>query len=139
MPVITESANAVTKSLRPAKTIVVMLVEDDDSVRRVAGEILTTAGYTILQAKNGQEALLLAERKAAAISVLIADVIMPEMSGPDVAKRLLRLHPQLRTIFISGYPENVLRNRQVVPNASYLRKPFSVEALMRAVSKAAGT
>lgn len=115
---------------------VVMLVEDEDSVRRVAGEILQAAGYTILEAKNGKEALRLAQRKDIAIKVLIADAIMPEMSGAEVAKELSREHPGLQTILISGYPETILRGKQTVANAFYLRKPFSVEALMRAVERA---
>ena len=138
MAVDTESTRKrVTKSCEGAAATVVMLVEDEDSVRRVAGEILQAAGYTVLEAKNGKEALGLAQRKEIEVKVLIADVIMPEMSGPEVAKELSREHPRLQTIFISGYPENILRGKQAVPNAFYLRKPFSVEALMGAVEKAA--
>ena len=117
--------------------IVVLLVEDEESVRRVAGEILQAAGYTVLIAPNGREALRLAQRKAAEIRVLIADVILPGMSGPEVAQELSREQPGLKTIFISGYSEDVLRGKQVSADAVYLRKPFSVEALMLAVAKAA--
>lgn len=141
MAVSTESrTKAVTKPKAVhdvTKRPVVMLVEDEDSVRRVTGEILQAAGYTVLEAKDGKEALRLAQRKETEIKVLIADVIMPEMSGPEVAEELSRGHPQLKTIFISGYAENVLYGKQRVPNALYLRKPFSVEGLMRAVERAA--
>ncbi len=114
---------------------VVMLVEDEDCVRRVAGEILQSAGFTVLEAKNGKEALRLVHRKALELRVLVADVIMPGMNGPELAKELLREYPRLKIIFISGYPENVLHGNQRLANAFYLRKPFSVEGLMRAVEK----
>ena len=127
------------KSSHAAAGTVVMLVEDEDSVRRVAGEILQSAGYTVLEAKNGKEALRLAHRKGLEVHVLIADVIIPEMNGPELAKALLREYPRLTIIFISGYPENVLHGNQRLANAFYLRKPFSVEGLMRAVEKAAQT
>ncbi len=115
----------------------VLLVEDEDAVRRVAGEILSAAGYVVLQAKNGREALNLLERRGGTVEVLVADVVMPRMSGPELAQELSRRYEGLQTIFISGYPEHHFFAKGTARvNAFYLYKPFSVEALTRIVARA---
>ena len=116
----------------------VLLVEDEDAVRRVAGEVLQTAGYSVLEAKNGHEALQLMERLHASPDLLITDVVMPVMNGPDLAARLSARFPHLPTVFISGYTQHPLlsRNRGLTPPALYLHKPFSVEALTGIVARA---
>jgi len=116
----------------------VLLVEDEDAVRRVAGEVLQTAGYSVLEAKNGHEALQLMERLHASPDILITDVVMPIMNGPDLAAQLSARYPHLRTVFISGYTQHPLlsRNRGFTPPALYLHKPFSMEALTGIVARA---
>ncbi len=114
-----------------------LIVEDEDAVRRVAGEILSSAGYAVLQAKNGMEALSLVERRGTAVDVLVADVVMPGMNGPELAEELRQRHPGVKTIFISGYPEHHLLSKGTGRvNAFYLYKPFSVKALTRIVAQA---
>lgn len=112
-----------------------LLVEDEDAVRRVAGEILTAAGHLVLQAKNGQEALNLLRRLGGTLDLLVADVVMPNMNGPELAKQLSLRYPAMKTIFISGYPEHQIMGKSRA-NAFYLYKPFSVEALTRIVAHA---
>jgi two-component system, cell cycle sensor histidine kinase and response regulator CckA len=119
-----------------AEPAVVMVVEDEDAVRRVVGEILQAAGYTVLEAKNGKEALRLARRKAAAITVLVADVVMPGVSGPELARELSESNPAMKTIFISGYAEQSRTEKQSAVKAFYLRKPFSADNLTQMVARA---
>ncbi len=115
----------------------VLLVEDEDAVRRVAGEILSGAGYVVLEAKNGREALSLLERRRGTVDVLVADVVMPAMSGPELAQQLGRRYQGMATIFISGYPEHhIFTQGTARVNAFYLYKPFSVEALTKTVERA---
>src|SRR5690242_8042617 len=122
----------------PATEATVLLVEDEDAVRRVAGEVLANAGYSVLEAKNGREALQLVDRLHAAPAVLITDVVMPLMNGPELAGELSARYPQMRTVFISGYAEHPLlaRKRGLTSPAWHLHKPFSVEALTGIVARA---
>lgn len=120
-----------------AERALILLVEDEDSVRQVAGEILQAEGYLVLEAKNGQEALRLLQREAIAVDVLVTDVVMPGMNGLDLAEELTRRRREMRTIFISGYTQHPLLEKRSMPaTAFYLRKPFSVEALTRTVREA---
>jgi two-component system, cell cycle sensor histidine kinase and response regulator CckA len=118
-----------------AQRATVLVVEDEDAVRLVVGEILQGEGYVVHEAKNGREALSLLERKGVAVNVLVTDVVMPGMNGLDLAEELTGRDAQTKTIFISGYAEHPLLQRHTA-NAFYLRKPFSVEALTRIVSQA---
>lgn len=132
-----EGEKRLRKGRGAAGRTTVLLVEDEDAVRRVAGEILSGAGYAVLQAKNGVEALTLVERRGAMVDVLVSDVIMPAMNGPELAQELSQRHPGMKTIFISGYPEHHLRSQGTGRvNAFYLYKPFSVEALTGIVARA---
>jgi len=119
-----------------ADPAMVMVVEDEDAVRRVVGEILQAAGYAVLEAKNGEEALRLARRKAGAITVLVADVMMPGMSGPELARQLSKSNPDMKTIFISGYAEQFRTEKRSTAKAFYLRKPFSAHGLTQMVARA---
>jgi CheY-like chemotaxis protein len=103
----------------------------------VAGEVLQTAGYKVLEAKNGREALRLVERLTAEVDVLVADIVMPVMNGPELANELTLRYPNMRIIFISGYTDHPLLRRLRVPvRALYLHKPFSVEGLTGVVAQA---
>ena len=82
---------------------VVLLVEDDDAVRALAFEVLSELGYDVLAASDGFEALRLQARQHRPIQLLITDVVMPRMNGPDLAKRLLTRIPGLAVLFVSGY------------------------------------
>ncbi len=119
-----------------AAPAMVMVVEDEDAVRRVVGEILEGAGYMVLEAKNGEEALRLARRKRAAITVLVADVVMPGIRGPELARELSESNPDMKTIFISGYAEQFRTEKQSAVKAFYLRKPFSADGLTQMVALA---
>ncbi len=119
-------------ALRDAETI--LLVEDDPGVRALTRSALQTAGYTVLEAANGADALALVGRHPGSIHLLLADVIMPQMGGRELAQRLAASHPELRVLYLSGYtPDAVVRHGVLEPDAAFLQKPFTVKALTRKV------
>jgi len=106
------------------------LVEDDAAVRRAAERILQVAGYHVLTAASGDEALGIAERHAGEIRLLLTDVVMPGMSGPEVAERLRQSRPSLEILFTSGYTDNAIVHHGVLDAGThFLTKPFSVTDL----------
>jgi two-component system, cell cycle sensor histidine kinase and response regulator CckA len=108
----------------------ILLVEDDDQIRHLASTALESAGYTVLTAANGAEALQLNEQHPAPIDLLLSDVIMPGMSGPQVRERLARLRPGLKVLFVSGYTDSEL-SHYGVENSGFvlLPKPYTPESL----------
>ncbi len=118
--------------LRGSETI--LLVEDEQQVREVARGILRRYGYTVLEATNGGEALLLCEAHPGPIHLLLSDVVMPGMSGPAVAKRLASVLPHMRVLCMSGYTDDAAVRHGVIEVAfAYLQKPLTVETLARKV------
>jgi len=117
----------------------ILLVEDQEGLRMLAEEVLNTAGYTVLSAANGRAALNLVEKNLDSIDLLITDVVMPEMSGPELVDRLLRLRPGLIVLFMSGYTGDALLHRGAVENGTaFLQKPFLPGALRVKVAELLG-
>jgi two-component system, cell cycle sensor histidine kinase and response regulator CckA len=111
----------------------ILLVEDDTEVRELASELLKSCGYTVLETGDPLEALVIGERHRGEISLLISDIVMPAMWGPALAAQLRR-HHDLCVLYMSGYTDEMLAAQGTVePVAPLLRKPFSLEALARAV------
>jgi len=110
----------------------VLLVEDEDAVRALAREVLRRHGYVVLEARHGVEALRTAERHPDDIHLLISDLVMPHMSGSDLAKRLAADRPGMKVLFMSGYTERTLHHDATV-DAAFVQKPFTPEALARKV------
>ena len=116
----------------PSETL--LLVEDEDAVRALTREVLGGAGYTILEAADGAEALLLCERHLGPIHLLLSDVVMPGMGGRELADRLSALRPGLKVLFLSGYADDaVVRHGVLASQVAFLQKPFSIESLTRKV------
>jgi CheY-like chemotaxis protein len=112
----------------------ILLAEDDPDVRSLALEILQAQGYTVLPAANGREAMDVAERHRRLIHILVTDVVMPEMNGADLARRLAGLRPGLRVLFMSGYTDDVIAREGVLePGTALLEKPFAPSALTQKV------
>jgi CheY-like chemotaxis protein len=112
----------------------VMLVEDETQVRDLEARILTQLGYTVLAAANGEEAMDVSRAYTGEISLLVTDVVMPNMSGKQVADALLSSRPGLRVLYLSGYTENTVVNHGVLDsNVDFLSRPFSREALARKI------
>ena len=116
----------------------ILLVEDQDGVRETVQRSLEKLGYAVTAAGTGVEALALA-RGAPPFDLLLTDVVMPGMNGPDVAHAMQKLHPGIRVLFVSGYHEQALAERRLaVPGAALLKKPFDAFALAAAVRAALG-
>jgi two-component system, cell cycle sensor histidine kinase and response regulator CckA len=112
----------------------VLLVEDEDIVRNLVAEILATAGYTVLGAADGMQALEVAERHPGPIHLLLTDVVMPKMSGRDLAERLVSLHGETKVLYTSGYTDSAIVDRGVLqPGTEFIQKPFSFAALTQKV------
>lgn len=135
-----EGAAALEAAARPlpAGSGSVLLVEDERDVRRLTATILENHGYRVLTAADGEEALRMFERCEHRIDLLISDVVMPRMRGPELAAHLRRRQPEMRVLFISGYTDPSIANHVVTAASHFLQKPFAAEALVRAVSDALG-
>ena len=115
----------------------VLLVEDEPSILKLGKTMLEGLGYRVLTAGTPGEAIRLAEKHAGEIHLLMTDVVMPEMNGRDLAKRLLSLYPSLKRLFMSGYTANVIAHHGILDEGVYfIQKPFSIKDLAAKVSEA---
>ena len=109
----------------------ILLVEDEGDVRELTREILEMAGYTVLEAARGAEALRLCRESNQAIDLLLTDVVMPQMSGPELAREVAELRPGTKVVYMSGYTDDALGHHGVLdPDIILLPKPFTPESLM---------
>jgi PAS domain S-box-containing protein len=111
----------------------VLLVEDEDAVRALAREVLRRHGYVVLEARHGVDAVRVAERHTDAIHLMVTDVVMPHMSGRDLAQRLSTVRPRMKVLFMSGYTDHAVMHRDLTPGSAFIQKPFTPEAFARAV------
>lgn len=113
---------------------VVLLVEDELTVRRVIRRVLETIGFEVLEANDGKAAMEIAEQELGRVSLLLTDVMMPEIGGPELASKLLLLRPELKVIYMTGYLGEVERRGGLMPKgAALLTKPFTPGALITCV------
>jgi CheY-like chemotaxis protein len=121
-----------TLSLRGSETILV--AEDEDGVRSLTREVLEKYGYTVLEAANGEEALRVAERHEGPLDLLLSDVVMPRMGGPELAQALLAKRPSVKVLYMSGYTDHPMVRRGVVnAGVAFLQKPFTPTVLVSRV------
>jgi two-component system CheB/CheR fusion protein len=114
---------------------VALLVEDEDSVRRLTRRILEKSGYVVLDAPGGSEALSIIESHAGRIDILVSDVMMPGMSGRELAERASSVLPGLKVLFVSGHTEDVLLREGVRRGAAFLQKPYGPAELAQKVDE----
>jgi two-component system cell cycle sensor histidine kinase/response regulator CckA len=123
-----------TDGARPAGSETILLAEDEHVVRKLVQEILQQAGYTVLTASDGREALRLSKDHHGAIDLLVTDVVMPGMSGRDVAERLWLARPDTKVLYMSGYTDVAVFDPSVLdPGSAFLQKPFSSADLAQKV------
>ena len=138
LPTVTEALEERTPAAKPREARggreTVLVVEDDEVIRSLIREVLEGSGYTVLEADRGAEALRLSEKKEGPIQLLIADVVMPGISGPEVAGHLARYRPEMKVLYISGYTDDKVGRHGIQDSgAAFLQKPFRIEALTRKV------
>lgn len=121
-------------------TETVLLVEDNTALRAPTRMLLEGAGYRVLEASNGEEAVRIAKRSGCAIDLLLTDVVMPDMDGNELARRLGSFCQTLKVLYVSGYAHDVIVHRGIrVEGTRLLQKPFSRNALLRSVREALST
>jgi two-component system, cell cycle sensor histidine kinase and response regulator CckA len=122
----------VAKSLGGFETV--LLVEDEAALRQPAREFLSSKGYTVIEATDGDDALRIAKNYTGRIDLMITDVIMPHMGGAQLAETLAEKRPQMKVLFVSGYAENtILGHGPIDVMTQFLQKPFSLEELARKI------
>ena len=146
LPRIAESAAPPREAVAPrhtppgtARKANVLLVEDDEGVRRLTRRVLEQYGYRAVEARTGAEALELLNRDQPLIDAVVSDVVMPGMGGRELVGRIRRLRPDIPVVFLSGYTgDEVSEEIRSHPRQTFLQKPFSPDALMAALEEMVG-
>jgi CheY-like chemotaxis protein len=128
-----EPGAAITKSVQGSETI--LLVEDEEMVRRLGRTVLQNNGYNVLEASNGEEGLRIAqEHGAKQIHLMVTDVVMPRMSGRELADCLEPIRPEMKVLYMSGYTDDaIIRHGVLEQGMAFIQKPFAPDALLRKV------
>jgi PAS domain S-box-containing protein len=112
----------------------ILVAEDNEEVRKVIVRILKRQGYNVLEAAHGDEALLVCKEHEGPIHLMVPDVVMPGMSGRELAERLSSIHPNIKVLYMSGYTDNVITHHGILEKGiNYIQKPFTVDGLARKV------
>jgi CheY-like chemotaxis protein len=130
--VLPDKEGSPVEDLRGEKSVLV--VEDEESIRRLATEILGRYGYAVFTAGDGEEALRIATSHEGEIDLLLTDVIMPGMGGPELFERIRQLRPGIKVLYVSGYTNDAIVHQGVLdPGIAFLQKPYSPTSLVRKV------
>jgi two-component system cell cycle sensor histidine kinase/response regulator CckA len=117
----------------------VLLVEDEEAVRKFAARALASRGYEVLEAASGREAIDIVDKTGSSIDLVVSDVVMPEMDGPSLMRELRKRDPKLKIIFVSGYAEDAFaKNLPEGERFTFLPKPFTLKQLIETVKTAIG-
>jgi len=117
----------------------ILLAEDSDSLREMAKEYLESVGYSVLETSSGKEALQRAKDFDGTIHLLLTDVVMPEMSGPDLANEMMSIRPAIKIIFTSGYTDDTIARQGILdPSVTFIQKPYRPKALARKIREVLG-
>jgi signal transduction histidine kinase/ActR/RegA family two-component response regulator len=137
LPLLTDAADVVEQAperFAQGGAETVLVVEDEARVRKLVVDVLASQGYTVVEATRGEEALRFCRQRKGRIDLAVLDVVMPEMSGPGLARQILPLCPGIRLLYISGYTEEAVLHHGIPESgAAFLQKPFLPDALLRKV------
>ncbi|TLY22194.1 MAG: response regulator [Nitrospirae bacterium] len=138
LPWVEGTVETVEPGVAPARAVrgseTVLLVEDEKSVRALIRSTLQTHGYTVLEAHHGEHAIQVCAQHADPIHLMVTDVVMPEMSGRELAERLKTSRPNMKVLFMSGYTDKaIVHHGELDPDTAFLQKPFTPDALARKV------
>jgi len=129
LPMVVDEAQSISSKVDvdklPRGSETILVVEDEDVVRNLACKILMKQGYDVLEAQSGDDALLMCQSLKTSIDMLVTDVIMPNMGGPELYNRLREIYPLVKALFMSGYTDDKVLNRRI----PYLQKPFELSTL----------
>ena len=129
-----EKKEKVMEEAFPRGDETILIVEDDDVVRKLAVRILSDQGYKVLEAPQGIDAFLICAEHNGPIHLLLTDVVMPKMSGRELAETIISLRPGIKVLYMSGYTDNTIVHHGILMEGmNYIQKPFSVESLARKV------
>jgi len=130
------AAPAIAAPASARRTGTILLVEDQAAIRMLLEDVLSEAGHRVVAAANGSAALEIVEQYTAVLDLLITDVVMPEMSGPDLASQLTPLRPTMIVLYMSGYTDHALLHRGAIQHgAAFLQKPFLPESLLSKIDE----
>jgi signal transduction histidine kinase len=126
-----EAARVETQAGSAAETILV--VEDEEKVRNLVSVVLKDQGYTVLESRDAEEAARLCREYAGPLHLLLTDVVMPGMSGPELALQLCPLRPEMKVLYMSGYADSAIARHRLAKDTPFLQKPFLPDALSRKI------
>jgi CheY-like chemotaxis protein len=122
------------EQVRGSETI--LLVEDEEAVRRLTSRILEKRGYRVIPAQDGREAMEIGARESEQIDLVLTDIVMPGMNGRGLVERLAGIRPGIKSLYMSGYTDDdIVRRGFIEPSKVFLQKPFTSEALLQTVRK----
>jgi PAS domain S-box-containing protein len=136
LPLVEEAATPMKAPPRdpaPTGSETILFVEDEAGLRTVGCEYLRSKGYKVMEASNGIEGLEICKSYRDTIHLLVTDMIMPVMGGPELAEKAVQVHPEMRVMFMSGYSDRAFDPQVLGPNSAFLQKPFSMDALARKI------
>jgi two-component system cell cycle sensor histidine kinase/response regulator CckA len=113
----------------PRGSETILIVEDEDEVRDLAAKMLMNQGYEILEAKHGVDALTICKEREGPLHLLLTDIVMPHIHGPELAERAKKIQPEMKILFMSGYTDDLITPSQRKDNLFFLRKPFTLEQI----------
>ncbi|MDD2338589.1 MAG: response regulator, partial [Geobacteraceae bacterium] len=123
-------------SISSGGTETVLLAEDDDSVRDLMKTVLGEAGYRVLEAANGLDAVKLFQEQREAVNLVILDVIMPGMNGKAVYDEVRKIHPHMKVLFCSGYASDIIHKKGILDDGiNFISKPLTPQAFLKAVRR----
>lgn len=131
-------ANVVEDVTKPprGRRRTILLVEDEEKVRKLTVTMLERHGYRVLEARGGSEAILICRAENGAIDLVLTDMVMPHMNGDRLAEELRRFYPGLTFLFMSGYSEHVVVSQALLaPDVAFVSKPFTAAALLGKVNQ----